>query len=315
VQTDHCAAELLLSAIESPYLQISGAAMRGFPAQVRNQMLATGLVVPDGHEAIATSDTDHEDRPVSLAWSDPHQAFGYFSSLSGWIIVSHDDVRVFKINLTEVISSLTSKFGMARRVDYRVLVPDLLWEVGACRFGRRNRRTVIMFGRRLSDPCAWQLIQRALAARSAQDRRLILTSTQPARLPDQHTADTIVSVHDLLGDGLVLDRDSVAARFDQIPISDSREAIVLLADGKEVSFFGQTFRFPKGVNQRRIIKLLYARYRVGQHRVSVDEVISILGLRENARIRDYFKGHPAWGQMLTEHDGTCGFRLEYAQPR
>jgi hypothetical protein len=311
VQTDHCAAELLFSAIESPYLQISGAAMRGFPAQVRNQLLSTGLVVPNGHEAIATSDTD-EDRPVSLAWSEQHQAFGYFSSVSGWIVVPHDDVKIFKINLTGVISSLTSKFGMARRVDYRVLVPEFLWEVGACRFGRRNRRTAIMFGRRLSDPCAWQLIQRALAA---QDRRLILTTTRPARLPDQHTADTIVSVHDLLGDGLVLDRDSVAARLDHMPISDPHEAIVLLADGKEVSFFGQTFRFPKGVDQRRIIKLLYDRYRVGQHRVSVDEVISILGLRENARIRDYFRGHPAWGQMLTEYKGTCGFRLEYAQPR
>ncbi|MGE0630254.1 MAG: hypothetical protein AB7O43_20865, partial [Hyphomicrobiaceae bacterium] len=76
----------------------------------------------------------------------------------------------------------------------------------------------------------------------------------PDRLPEAPEGHVLISIHDGLGDGLDLDPAVIAARLDRLPLVDAGDPIVLIGDGKEVRFFGQTFRFPKGVKQRQIIR-------------------------------------------------------------
>ena len=102
----------------------------------------------------------------------------------------------------------------------------------------------------------------------------------------------------------------LAARLDRLPASEDKVPLVVIADGREVRLLGRIFRFPKGVDQRRIICLLYERYLRGQYWVSTDEIVAELDLRDGARIRDFFKKSPAWGHLLIERGGMCGFCLD-----
>jgi hypothetical protein len=314
---DRQAIEVLLSALEAPQAVLSGPALQSFPAHVCTQLLAAALIKPDGHEAITTSRADHDDSPVTLTWSPEHQGFGYFSPAAGWIDVPNVDIARYRVELANVMSALTEKMQVSARAAPLILVADHLWEVGQVRLGQRTHRTSIMFGRRLYDAGPWQAVKRALEARPSPPRRVILTSTHPDRLPEAPAGNTLISIYDVLGNGggLALDPAIVAARLDRLPAADTNEPVILIGDGKEVRLLGETFRFPKGVRQRQIIRFIHERYRQGQLWTATDEIVTTLDLRPNARIRDFFKKSPAWNRLLIERNGMCGFCLESADKR
>lgn len=106
---------------------------------------------------------------------------------------------------------------------------------------------------------------------------------------------------------LELDPAAISIQLDQLPAADSETPIAVLAGGKEVHFFGETFRFPKGLRQRDIICVLYDRYLNGEHWVSSAKIVDQLGLDPKTRIRDIFKRNGAWNRLLTERGGMCGF--------
>jgi hypothetical protein len=312
---DRQAIDALLSALEAPRPVLSVAALRSFPPQVGAQLLAAKLIKPDGHEPVATSLADHDDVPVALTWSADHRGFGYFSPTAGWVGVPHADIDRYSVDLAGVMAALTAKMQFSPRAAASVLVADHLWEIGKTRFGQRTHQTPIMFGRRLHDVGTWQSIRRSLETRPSDQRRVILTSGRPDRLPESPAGNVLISIHDVLGDGLALDPAVIAARLDRLPLVDTGDPIVLIGDGKEVRFFGETFRFPKGVKQRQIIRHIHERYRQGHRWTSTDEIVTTLDLRANARIRDFFKKSSAWNRLLTERNGMCGFCLDTADNR
>jgi len=314
---DRQSIEVLLSALEAPRAAFSATALQSFPAHVGAQLIAAALIKPDGYEAVATSLADHDDSPVTLTWSAKSRGFGYFSPTAGWVDVPHADIERYSVNLASVMVALTAKMQLSRKLAPSVLITDLLWEIGKSRFGQRAHQTPIMFGRRLHDVGTWQAVRGTLEARPSQQRRVILTSTRPDRLPEPPAGNVLISIHDVVGDGdgLALDPAVISARLDHLPLIDASEPIVLLGDGKEVRLFGETFQFPKGVRQRQIIRHIYERYRQGQRWTSTEEIVTALDLRPNARIRDFFKKSPAWNHLLTERNGMCGFCLDAADKR
>jgi hypothetical protein len=312
---DRQAIEVLLSALEAPRPALSAAALQSFPAQVGAQLIAAALIKPDGHESVGTALTDHDDVPVMLTWSADHRGFGYFSPTAGWISVPHADIASYSIDVSGVMSALTAKMHFSTRSAPTVLIADHLWEIGKTRFGQRTHQTPIMFGRRLHDVGTWQSVRRALEIRPSEQRRVILTSTRSDRLPEAAAGHVLISIHDVIGDGLALDPALIAARLDRLPVGDTGDPIMLIGDGKEVRFFGERFRFPKGVKQRQIICHIHERYRQGHRWTSTDEIVTTLDLRANARIRDFFKKSPAWNRLLTERDGMCGFCLDASETR
>jgi hypothetical protein len=312
------AIEVLLSALEAPRSALSAAALQSFPAQVGAQLIAAALIRPDGHEPVATSMADHDDSPVTLTWSAEHQGFGYFSPTAGWVRVPHADIDRYSVDLANVIGALTAKMQLSPRAAPSVLVADHLWEIGKTRFGQRAHQTPIMFGRRLHDVGTWQSVRRILEARPSQQRRVVLTSTRPDRLPEPPAGNVLISIHDVAGDGddgLALDPVVISARLDRLPLVDVNDPIVVIGDGKEVRLFGETFRFPRGVRQRQILCYIHKRYLQGHRWTTTEEIVAELDLREDSRIRDFFKKSPAWNRLLTEHNGMCGFCLDAADKR
>jgi hypothetical protein len=306
-QLDPMAVNFLLDVMEAPQLQVTATALSLQSPSLGDVLVKRGYLVPDGYEAELTSH-DFRDRPISLHWSEDSQSFGFFDAAVGWTKVDHNDVKRFRIDMDRVISSLTSQFGWSSTARRRVLIDNLLWDLGNCRLGRRTRKMSILFARTLGQSGSTRLVERALQTRPLDEACLLLTSTPSEQLPPLKVAH-VISVRDIVDDGLTLDPNRISASLDRSIVSIPSDRIVLLAGGKEVVFFGRSYSFAKGVQQRRIVQLIHDRYIEGEHPLSVDYVVAELGLRSNARIRDFFKKHAAWDVMLFEKDGKCGFVL------
>ena len=309
---DRRAVDLLLDIVELPDPALSGAALEDFFCGTAEPLLSSGLLKPAGYEAVSASLADHDDVPVTLSWSAEARGYGYFSPTAGWVTVPGDRITRYRADMPTVIAAVFALRGTSRRTEPFALAPELLWEIGELRLGRRTHRVPIWFGRRLHDPAVWRQIKDVAKNRPAPRQRVLLTSTPPQRLPKDIVAGhVLVSLRDVIGvdTGLSLNPEILAARLDRPPANEDKAPIVVIADGREVRLLGQVFRFPKGVNQRRIICLLFERYLQGQYWVSSDEIVTELDLRDGARIRDFFKKSPAWGHLLIEHGGMCGFCL------
>ena len=83
----------------------------------------------------------------------------------------------------------------------------------------------------------------------------------------------------------------------------------VFGDGREVHLQGEVFSFPRGDTQRRVIMLLYDAYLKGETKVLSSRIVTELDLGPSTRLRDVFKRHPAWGRLLSEAAGMCGFCL------
>jgi hypothetical protein len=305
VRIERPAIELLLSILEAPQLEISAAALHTFPIDVRAQLLGAGFVKPSSFEPVATGDPLDGDTPLALSWSAQEQAFGHFDPRSGWVEVSHNDIRTYRIELDVMFPAL---LGTApAQYASTVLLADMLWDIGSIRLSSSSK-VAVLFGRRLFDPSSLFQVQRAILSRSPESQRIILTSTSADRMIGFQVGCAVISVHDVLGEGFVLNASSIRACLLEGRSSDHRE-LALSPDGSIATLYGQSFVFKKGVYQRAIVKYLYESYCSGQRLVPTAKILEDLELRGSARIRDYFKKNKAWKKLLNERDGLCGFCL------
>jgi len=308
---DRLTIDILLSALEAPKLELSAAALQSFTTDIRVRLLSSGFIKPEGYEAVAVSIDGHDDNPVALTWSGEHRSFGYFSSIAGWVTIPHEDIRRYSIEIYAVFSALMSEFE-SYRGSASIVVPDTLWDLGDVRLGGSSRQFPILFARRLHDPARLQAVRRGLLLRPSERLRIVLTSTHPDGLCETFAQGAVVSIHDVLGEGVTVSPLAMKAHLAQVHVERRGEVLILEAGGRVVHLYGETFQFLKGVHQRAIVKLLYDRYLAGERWVPSHEIVVELNLRDNARIRDYFKKHPAWNRLLIERNGMCGFCLEEA---
>jgi hypothetical protein len=300
------AIDLLLASLEGKSPLYSAAALRSYPAESAS-LLSAGLIKPAGHEPLTTADTD---RPVALQWSPEAQSHGYFSETDGWVAVHASEISMFAIDIEAIVTAITAGLDIKRNPSL-TMVHDHLWEIGLVRLTSQPARIPVFFGRRLFEPSVWAAGENALAARSSARRPVLLTSTGQERLPKAFLRCCLVSIGPMLGTSgsLAIDGAAVALRYQDRPLTNESQELTVVADGKEVRFRGEVFRFPRGVHQRRIICQLHEHYLAGQFMVSSQALLEELQLHSTKRVRDIFKGSRAWGRLLTEKFGMCGFCL------
>jgi hypothetical protein len=299
------AVALVLTALEARRPVLSAAALEHFSTEAA-QLKANLFIKPDGFEAVTTI-TDHTDGPVALIWSAEHRAYGYFSERQGWVSVPPHEIESFSVDIHRILSALTANLSLRPSKPPVTVIADHLWDLGSARLPGRMKRTPILFARRLDNPSISQLVETSLANRPTPERQVLLTSTASASISFSSTSCLVISIRDLLLQDFAIDPAVIVARLDGTPILDLDAPLVVLADGKEVRFQGETFHFARGVKQRQVVRLLHKRYLAGVLWTSSDEIAEELELSSGTRIRDLFKKHPAWNRLLTERNGMCGF--------
>lgn len=132
------ALELLLNAVETPEAAISGAVLDDYHTSESVALKKAGLLKPHGYEEVSVSGADHDDAPVTLSWSAEDGGLGYFSPTAGWVNVEEDRIARFRVDFPVLLARLMIYADVSSRSGPAPLVPDLLWEIGDVRLGRRN---------------------------------------------------------------------------------------------------------------------------------------------------------------------------------
>lgn len=309
---DRKAVELILSVLENPSARISGALLSDYHPKQEAALLAANLLKPCGHLPVAVSLADHDDEPVSLTWSAEHEGYGYFSPAEGWITVPNERLAVFGVNYSVFLAQMMVQFDLASRGGATALIPDILWEVGDARIGRRKTRTSIWFARRLYDPAVWWQIADAAARRPTTQIRVLLTSTSIAHIPDQPIpGHIVVPVRDVIdfGAGLAIRTDILTARLDGTLPIDVKERLYLSPDGRRLVINGNIRINFKSEIHITIIRMLVDGFKNGK-RYGATELLDHTDSK--AKTLEQAFGNKKWKELepyLTSVDGLWGFDL------
>jgi len=257
---DRKAVELLLAILESAAGKIAGTVLSDYHANSSAALLAANLLLPDGHIAAAASLVDHDDEPISLTWSADRNGYGYFSPSAGWIDVPKARLALFRVNHPVLLASLLVQIDVASRSGATALAPEILWEIGDARIGRRRQRVPIWFARRLSDRMIWGQVAEAARRRPTTQIRVLLTSTPASRLPEPTLpGHVIVPVRDAIGcaAGLAINPDILAALADGAPPADVHERVHLSPSGQQLVINGSvTINFKSDIQIAIVRKLV-----------------------------------------------------------
>ncbi len=309
---DRQTVDLLFNIVETPNGTISGAVLADHFGSQAGQLISANLLEHCGDQLATTSMADHDDAPVSLTWSAEHQGYGYFSSSAGWVTVPGERLAVFGVKFPILLAQMAVQLDVASRAGATALVPELLWEIGDARIGRRSHRVPIWFARCLYDQKIWRQVKDAASRRPSTHIRVLLTSTPSSRLPDEPLpGHLIVSVRDVVdfGSGLAVRPDILVARLDGVHRPDVREAVHLSASGQQLIINGTVTIAFKADIHITIIRKLVQGFNDGKRfgaRELLDEAQS------NATALRQAFGKQRWLQLepyLKSQNGLWGFEL------
>lgn len=300
--------QLVQSILQTPDALITGAALDGFHSRSAEALKVSGVLQPDGHQLAAVSLSDHDDEAITLTWSPEEGGYGYFSPSAGWVSVPSERLTSFSINYSVLFQLLLKALGVSSRNDPEELVPGLVWEVGDVRLPGRAKRIPIWIARRLAIPTVWSAFVNAAKERPAPGLRVVINLTAGRVNEATFRGHEIINLHDVIGTGLEIDSDILAARVSSgAPISDA--PIVVNADGASVNVRGKMYSFT-GVKQRAIIRHLYQAWQSGEpkcQKMAVFEAAEC-GASVNT-LAKAFSGRSDWREFIQEKDGYCWISL------
>lgn len=309
---DRQTVDLLFNIVETPNSTISGAVLADHFGSQAGQLISANLLEHCGDQLATTSMADHDDAPVSLTWSAEHNGYGYFSSSAGWVTVPGERLAVFGVKFPILLAQMAVQLDVVSRAGATALVPELLWEIGDARIGRRSHLVPIWFSRCLYDQKVWRQVKDAAKRRPLTHIRVLLTSTPSARLPDEPLpGHLIVSVRDVIefGAGLAVRPDVLVARLDGAHRPDVREAVHLSASGQQLIINGTiTIAFKSDIHIAIIRKLVQG-FKDGK-RFSARSLLD--GTKSTATALHQAFGKQRWLQLepyLKTQNGLWGFEL------
>lgn len=262
-----------------------------------SELLRAGLLCEAGHEMVVVAQTPEGEEPVEVLVTDDAEGWGRFSPSDGWLDVAPRRLTRWALDVDRFASLLAQGRQPA-------VIDRLLWNLGNMRLPARPKPVEVWLARATRGQ--WDRIRLGLLEHPASQRRVLLLAGSDGG-GDQLPRTTLVPLVEVISSDLKIDPARVSARLESRVPSTAR--LVIRDDGAEVELDGVTHRFEKGVQQKRVIAYLEQALRRGRRAVSVPEVVEELGLSSN-RLRELFKGHPTWTELLFERGGMCGFRLD-----
>ena len=214
--------------------------------------------------------------------------------------------------MLSLLSRLTAKFDLTSRRGPINLIPNLLWEIGDARLGRRGERVPIWFAHRLSHEVVARQIADAAKARPALRTRILLTTTPTIHLKlPSASGQLVVDFRDVVDfeDGLAVHPDILAARLDGTPRSDPAEPLYLSPDGKKLVILGGDPISFKSDIQIKILQTLVEGFKANK-RYSAEELLSDAGSGVTTLRRAF--GNTKWALLspyLKSSNGLWGFEF------
>ena len=317
VGLSHAAVDLLLAIVETPSMAISGAALDGYYPAAGAELIAAGALEAEGFEPVAVSKADHDDAVVNLVWDADARRHEYFSTAAGMVAVEGHTLRRLRVHTSWFLDWLARELGVVGAVRPVELVPDLLWDLGDLWLGERKaerRRTATYAARRLGEPGAMRLMREAILSRARRPPGIIIVSSPVGRAED-FAANAMVPVLPIIQCAKAgvsefhLDASIIYTAAHGLRSVRPRSPVQVDAEFRVVRLGDREFRF-RGDKQRQVVEYLYDSWRRNDGRVSVAFMFAALDLAGTTRLRDLFKGHPDWKDLIGYEGGACWLRCD-----
>jgi hypothetical protein len=311
------AVDLLLSIAESPRMAISATALDDFHEEVGLALLTAGAIKPDGFEAVAVSQADHDDAIVGLTWSSELGGYAYFSPTAGLVRIDGDTLRCFKLDTSWFLQWIGRHLGSGMGAKPVCLIADRFWDLGDIWLGatkRMQRRTAVYLARRLFEPETVTQMATVLHMHRTRPGKVILTTSNDLALARTILTNTcaILAMTTCARAGIQhfgLDPEIIYSAAHGLRQSCSKSSVQADGEFRVVRVGDRQFRF-RGDKQRQLVGFLYGRWERAEGPVSTALMFEELGWPQTRRVRDLFKGHPSWRELVGDKDGTCWLRCD-----
>jgi len=308
---DERASRLFTRIVETREAQITGAVLRDYHAASAAPLIGAGLLVPDAPVPAATSLVDHDDEPVNLEWSPENRAYGYFSPAAGWVSVEEKRLQVYRVDAPAFLQRLTSRLDLPIKARPAERIAGVLWELGDARLPRRGRRVPVWFARRLTDRDVWRQVVAFLGGRPAADFRVMVTTSPTCGLAQADLSrHQIIALDDLVdfGAGLIIEPTFLAAQLKTGADSRAADPVRHAAGFRHFWVGDREFRFG-GDKRRQIVEYLFNAWEDGVESVSTEVMFADLEFKSSSRMRDIFKDHEDWRDLIEATGGSCRLRI------
>ncbi len=306
-----CAIELALGLCEQPTLRIAARLLHDEFPQEAESLIACGAFGAGPLSPTAVDSSSHDDRPVDLVWDSEARGYRWFSPTSGWVRANEEDVKVHILDLDWLIGVLGEGVGIKRRFAPHCLVDGHLWDLGEAWIGKR--KIAVLFGRRLGHAENLNRVCGALTHRVGRPPGVLLTSNAAVSphtdIPGRHRVIPLHNCFDMGTKKFGLDLDVIAGIVGGGQSLHPDQPIQPSPDFRFIRVGDRTFKFG-GDKQRQVIKYLYTRWRDGEERVSSATMLEELEFSHGMRVRDLFKDHPDWNDLIVYEGGACWLRCD-----
>jgi hypothetical protein len=311
------AVDLMLSIAETPAMAISSAALADFHVRAGTMLIAAHALKPEGFEAVAISQTDHEDAIVNLIWSSEVSGYAYFNPATGLVRVDDDMLRCHQLDISWFLRWVAGQLGLGPRARQLCLIPNRLWDLGDIWLGegkRTRRKTTIYVARRLNEPATVTQVVNLLRVHWARPGKVILTTTHDPHLARTLTANScaVLSINTCARAGMEnfeLDTAIIYSAAHGLRASYTESSVQAHAEFRDIRIGEREFHFG-GDKQREVVGFLYKRWQNGEGRVSTATMFEELGWSNTKRLRDLFKGHSGWQELIGYRAGSCWLRCD-----
>lgn len=311
----HRAAELLLTIMDLPTMAVSAIALDDYHSEAGAELMALGALESDGFEPVVVSQADHDDAMVSAIWDGDAGGYGTFSPAVGMVPIDNRAIGRYRLCSSWVVGWIAAEVGLSSGARPVELVPDRVWDLGDVWLGERKsekRRTAIYLARRLGEPGTLARLRGALRSRAGRPPGVILSSSPAAMTEDATTTAPIMPILRCASagaPGFRLDAAVIRAAVHGARPSSSDLPVRVDAECRVVRVGTREFQF-RGDKQRQVIRYLHDAWDRGEERVNTALMFSDLEFPETTRLRDLFKGHVDWKDLIGIEAGTCWIRYE-----
>jgi hypothetical protein len=235
---------------------------------------------------------------VSVEFSS-HAACRAYCQEVGFFGVDPEDLRVLELDLAALAALIGRGLEIPLRISAEEILPRILYRVGSPRFG--PYRTRVYFARCLDRVGYFAQVYSALE-QHRDDTPVILVSTTPwqrihRELPARHALVSLSDVAELRGQRLKFNEDAFLAKLRGEDVTFRAGGIgYVFSPGFRSAVVGdQEYQFSK--KQAEVVEVLFQALESGLQKMHQDEVMG--RLNSSQRIGQLFKGHPAYGPLIS----------------
>jgi hypothetical protein len=298
-------------------MAISSTALNDFHKAAGTALVAAGALKLDDFEPVAASQADHDDKLVSLTWSSELGGYVYFSPAVGLVRIDDERLRRFKLDVSWFHQWLAGHIGFRAGARQVCLIPDRFWDLGDVWLGetkRLRRRTAIYLARRLTELETVTQMASVLCMHSSRPGKVILTTTNDLDLARTIIADScaVLAIQTCRRAGVEnfdLDTSIIYSVVHGLRGPRTKSTVQADADFRIIRVGDREFRF-RGDKQRQVVGFLYRRWEKGEGPVSTALMFEELEHSTASRLRDLFRGHAGWQELIGYKDGACWLRCD-----